>query len=185
MNTSEDRTTMIMDIIDKLLSLGLHRAQGLSRQIELDSMGLDDTLELLFGSVDIRKQLEEEKVQNDISINEMKKSKIYRLNEWWWQSDLIKRITDGEPKELESILGDSPKLSVMMDIRQKEIESDLDGDKVIPRLHVDKLDMNWSASNSIMRILLALLMYVSYYSKKEKLENKKLICQILHRVDTI
>ena len=51
-------------------------------------------------------------------------------------------MTDGEPKEVESILGDSPKLSVMMDIRQKEIESDLDGDKVIPRLHVDKLDMN-------------------------------------------
>ena len=39
-------------------------------------------------------------------------------------------------------MGDSRKLSVMIDTLQKEIESELDGDEVIPRLHVDKLDMN-------------------------------------------
>ena len=38
-------------------------------------------------------------------------------------------MTDGEPKEVESILGDSWKLSVMIDTLQKEIESELDGDE--------------------------------------------------------
>ena len=48
MNTTEDRTALVMEIIDKLQPLGIIPAQGLSRQIVLDSMGLDDTLQILF-----------------------------------------------------------------------------------------------------------------------------------------
>merc|ERR1711972_1298026 len=36
MNSTEDRIAIIMDIIDKLQPLGVHPAEGLSRQIVLD-----------------------------------------------------------------------------------------------------------------------------------------------------
>ena len=59
MYSTEDRTTLITDIIDKLLPLELHPAHGLSRQIVLDSMELYNSLEFSFESV------EEQKVQNE------------------------------------------------------------------------------------------------------------------------
>ena len=65
MYSTEDRTTLITDIIDKLLPLGLHAEQGLSRQVVLDSMELNNSLDFSFESMHLRKQLEEQKVQNE------------------------------------------------------------------------------------------------------------------------
>ena len=74
MNTTEDRTAMIMDIIDKLQSHGLYPAQGLSRQIVLDTMGLDESLQVLFEPIeDLKAQNEELKEHLDQRNDEIKK----------------------------------------------------------------------------------------------------------------
>ena len=81
MDSTEDRTALIMDIIDKLQPLGVYPAKGLSRrQIVFDSMGSDKSLEIPFDydeipmrvsqivkeehHLEISKELEEQKEQN-------------------------------------------------------------------------------------------------------------------------
>ena len=87
MNTPKERTAIIMDIIDKLQPLGVYPAQGLSRQIVLDSMGLEESLEIPFdyddipmrvsqivkeeNHLEISKELEEQKEQNEKLVKDL------------------------------------------------------------------------------------------------------------------
>ena len=81
MNTPKERAALIMDIIDKMQPLGVHPGKGLSRQIILDSILLDESLEIPFDyddipmrvsqivkeehHLEISKELEEQKERNE------------------------------------------------------------------------------------------------------------------------